>query len=177
VIADRLIGDDEPFDPAHLLIAKEHIIWGAHRFHEKLPAGGWLVWDKKPEGVGVNDFGDGEAAWISRPGPLRIVRHLWNGLIVQSGSAEAARQVSSSAQVRRLHPTQKPEAVMKWCLTFIKGQTILDPYMGSGTTGVAAVQLGRSFIGIEIDPAHFDIACRRIEDAQRQGDFFVEAAA
>jgi DNA modification methylase len=56
-------------------------------------------------------------------------------------------------------------------------QTILDPFMGSGTTGVAAVQLGRNFIGCEIEPAYFDIACKRIEDAQRQGDFFVDAAA
>jgi DNA modification methylase len=67
---------------------------------------------------------------------------------------------------------------MKWCLGFVpKADTILDPFMGSGTTGVAAVQMGRSFIGIEREPKYFDIACKRIEDAQRQGDFFVEAAA
>jgi DNA modification methylase len=56
-------------------------------------------------------------------------------------------------------------------------QLVLDPFMGSGTTGVAAVQMGRSFIGIEREPKYFDIACKRIEDAQRQGDFFVEVAA
>jgi DNA modification methylase len=57
------------------------------------------------------------------------------------------------------------------------GGTACDPFMGSGTTGVAAVQMGRSFIGIEREPRYFDIACKRIEDAQRQGDFFTGAAA
>ena len=76
------------------------------------------------------------------------------------------------------HPTQKPVALMKWCLGFVpKAQTILDPFMGSGTTGVAAVQMGRDFIGIEREPKYFDIACRRIEQAQRQGDLFIESAA
>lgn len=58
-----------------------------------------------------------------------------------------------------------------------QGDLILDPFMGSGTTGVAAVQMARNFIGIECVPAYFDIACRRIEDAQRQGDLFVGNAA
>jgi DNA modification methylase len=62
---------------------------------------------------------------------------------------------------------------MKWCLSFVKGQTILDPFMGSGTTGVACVKLGRKFIGIELEPKYFDIACRRIEEAYRQPDMFV----
>lgn len=77
------------------------------------------------------------------------------------------------------HPTQKPLALLsRWVADFSEpGETILDPFMGSGTTGVAAVQMGRSFIGIEREPKYFDIACKRIEDAQRQGDFFVEAAA
>ena len=75
----------------------------------------------------------------------------------------------------RFHPTQKPVGVMKWCLTFTPdAQTILDPFMGSGTTGVAAVQMGSKFIGIEREEKYFQIACKRIEDAQRQGDFFVE---
>ena len=66
---------------------------------------------------------------------------------------------------------------MKWCLGFVPdAQTILDTFMGSGTTGVAAVQMGRSFIGIEREPKYFDIACKRIEDAQRQTDLFITAA-
>jgi site-specific DNA-methyltransferase (adenine-specific) len=76
------------------------------------------------------------------------------------------------------HPCPKPIGLMKWLVNraTLDGETILDPFMGSGTTGVAAVQMGRSFIGIEREPKYFDIACRRIEDSQRQGDFFVEAA-
>lgn len=77
------------------------------------------------------------------------------------------------------HPTEKPRRLMAELVAdFTKpGQTVCDPFMGSGTTGVAAVQAGRAFIGIERDPTYFDIACRRIEDAQRQGNLFSEAAA
>lgn len=67
----------------------------------------------------------------------------------------------------------KPLAVMEWCLSFIPdAQTILDPFMGSGTTGVAAMNLKRKFIGIEREEKYFDIACKRIEDAQRQENLF-----
>ena len=76
------------------------------------------------------------------------------------------------------HPTQKPVALMQWCLGFLPdATTILDPFMGSGTTGVACVKLGRKFTGIELDPDYFDIACKRIEDAYRQPDMFVEPPA
>lgn len=71
------------------------------------------------------------------------------------------------------HPTEKNVALMKVLIKATEG-TILDPFMGSGTTGVAAVQMGRDFIGIEREPKYFDIACRRIEQAQRQGDLFIE---
>ncbi len=78
-----------------------------------------------------------------------------------------------------LHPTEKPRRLMAEIISDFTsdGQTICDPFMGSGTTGVAAVQMGRDFIGIEQDPAHFATACKRIEDAQRQGDMFLETAA
>ncbi len=77
------------------------------------------------------------------------------------------------------HPTGKPlEMVSSWVQRFtVRGETILDPFMGSGTTGVAAVQMGRSFIGIERESKYFDIACKRIEQAYAQGDFFVAKAA
>lgn len=71
------------------------------------------------------------------------------------------------------HPTQKPVQLMTWCVQKTEGDLILDPFMGSGTTGVACARLGRRFIGIEIEPRYFDIACRRIEQAQRQPDLFV----
>ena len=75
------------------------------------------------------------------------------------------------------HKNEKPVALMKRLLAFLDPATCCDPFMGSGTTGVAAVQQGRAFVGIEQDSDHFDIACKRIEDAQRQGQLFSEAAA
>ncbi len=78
-----------------------------------------------------------------------------------------------------LHPTEKPRRLMAEIIGDFSnpGQLICDPFMGSGTTGVAAVQMGRRFIGIEMNPTYFDIACKRIEDAQRQGSLFGEVAA
>jgi DNA modification methylase len=73
------------------------------------------------------------------------------------------------------HPCPKPVSWMRWAVSRATrdGETILDPFMGSGTTGVACVKLGRRFIGIEIDETYFDIACERIEKAVAQPDFFV----
>lgn len=168
-IYEPIIGDKEPFDPSPLLgLAPEILIFGAHKFADRLPAGGWLVWDKVPTGK-VRDQGDGEAAWINRDQPMRIFRLLWDGLSVGTG----ARHEVTAGQ-KRLHPSQKPELLMSWCLGFIRGETILDPYMGAGATGVAAVRRGKRFIGIEIVPKYFDIACRRIEAATRQPDLFIE---
>jgi site-specific DNA-methyltransferase (adenine-specific) len=92
----------------------------------------------------------------------------WNG----GGS----RAVWSYPSPRGEHPTQKPvELIGEWIELFSDaGETILDPFMGSGTTGVAAVKLGRKFIGIEIEPKYFDIACRRITDALARPDLFIE---
>jgi len=136
------------------------IIWGGNYFTDFLPPTmQWLVWDK-----GQRDFSlaDCEFAWSSQRKAARIFTYT-RPQALQDG---------------RVHPTQKPIALMKWCLGFLPdGTTILDPFMGSGTTGVAAVQMGRSFIGIEREPKYFEIACRRIEDAQRQGDLFIGEAA
>ena len=168
---DGIVGDDKPFDPTPFLaLGKECLIWGAHKFHDRLPLGSWLVWDKVPTGK-VRDQGDGEAAWINSQQQLRIFRLLWDGVCVGS----AARHEVTAGQ-QRYHPTQKPEALMAWCLGFVKGHTILDPFMGSGTTGVACARLGRKFTGIEIEPKYFDIACERIEEAYRQRDLFVPAS-
>lgn len=167
-------GDDKPFDPTHLIgLAPHAIIWGAHKFADRLPRGSWLVWDKVPTGK-VRDQGDGEAAWVSTPDlPLRMYRLLWDGLCVGNG---ARHEVTAGQQ--RLHPTQKPEALMMWCLQRlpINVGMICDPYMGAGSTGVAAVKLGFRFIGIELEPDYFDIACRRIEEAYRQPRLFDEPA-
>lgn len=121
------------------------------------PTSCWLVWDKLN---GTNDFADCELAWTNWPKAVRRFQWRWNGMIRQ-GNEE------------RYHPTQKPIEVMKWVIELCpKSETILDPFMGSGTTGVAAVQMGRKFIGIEREPKYFAIACKRIEDAQRTFDMF-----
>ncbi len=161
-------GDDAAFNPTPWLgYAPVVVMWGAHKFADRLPPGGWLVWDKVPTGK-IRDQGDGEAAWINRDQPMRIYRLLWDGLCVGVG---ARHEVTAGQQ--RYHPAQKPEALMRWCIEQAGDvQTIFDPYMGSGSTGVACGQLGRKFIGIEIEPKYFDIACERIENAQRQSRMF-----
>lgn len=160
-------GDDAPFDPAHLIgLAPAVLMWGSHKFGDRLPRGRTLVWDKVPTGK-VRSQGDGETAWtnVNPDGPLRIFRLLWDGLCVGQGSRHEV-----TAGQKRHHPMQKPEALMRWCIQQAGDPaSILDPYMGSGSTGIAAIQMGREFIGIESVPAYFDIACRRIDDAQRQG--------
>lgn len=138
-----------------LQLSGEQIIWGGNYFADKLPVSkGWLYWQKLMGG----DFADGELAWTSRDKALREFT-LCNKMHGKE------------------HPTQKPVKLMQWCLTHIPtAQTILDPFMGSGTTGVACVKAGRKFIGIEIDEGYFNIACERIRKAYAQPDFFVERA-
>jgi site-specific DNA-methyltransferase (adenine-specific)/modification methylase len=126
------------------------------------------VWDKVPTGK-VRDQGDGEAAWINRDQPMRIFRLLWDGLCV----GEGARHEVTAGQ-KRFHPSQKPEALMLWCMGFIKGQSVIDPYMGAGSTGVAAVRRGKQFTGIECVEKYFDISCRRISNALARPDLFIE---
>ena len=139
-----------------LSVSERQVIWGGNYFADWLPATGkWLVWDK---GQRISQS-DGELAYTSESGALRIFTQ--NRVALMLEGAE--------------HPTQKPIEVMKWSLQqFDDARTILDPFMGSGTTGVAAVKLGRRFTGIEIDPGYFDIACRRIEAALKQPDMFID---
>lgn len=159
-----IIGDDQQFDPSFLLGEWESIIFGANHFADKLPPSPcWLIWDKR-DGICNNDQADCELAWCSIKKPARLVRHLWNGMLKASERGQ-----------ERVHPTQKPIAVMQWCLTHVPdARTILDPFMGSGTTGVACVKMGRSFIGIELDPDYFEIACQRVRDAYAQPDMFID---
>lgn len=158
---DNVTPDKELFN-LFLNLANESIVWGGNYFTDKLPCGEfWLVWDKQNT---MPTFSDCELAWtnIAKKSVKRIV-YMQNGCMTKSKEKE------------RFHPTQKPVDVMKWCIEQCKKnpQTILDPFMGSGTTGVGAVQMGRKFIGIEREEKYFDIACRRIEEAQKQGDIFI----
>jgi len=161
-----IVGDDAPFDPNPWLAFQFVVLFGANHFADRLPpSSAWLIWDKR-DGVCSNDQADCELAWTNFGTPARLTRHLWNGMLKATERGEP-----------RVHPTQKPIAVMDWVIRLIpNANTILDPFMGSGTTGVAAVKLGRRFIGIEIEPKYFDIACRRVSEALRQPDLFVEPA-
>ncbi len=155
----KIAGDDRPFDPAPFLDYRHVVMFGANNFSSKLPdSRGWVFWDKKP-GMKKMDQGDGEMIWTNKDKSIRRVVYLWNGL----------QRDGELGQVH-YHPTQKPVELMKWLIeNYAKdADTILDPFMGSGTTGVAAVQLQRNFIGIEIDPGYFAIAKKRIELAQAQ---------
>ena len=136
------------------------VIWGGNYFADLLPASSkWLVWDK-----GQTDFSlaDCELAWCSFGGAVRRI----------------AFSRSKAMQDGKEHPTQKPIEVMRWCIDQLPTGcgTILDPFMGSGTTGVACAKMGRRFIGCEISERYFDIACRRIAEAYRQPDMFVAPA-
>jgi DNA modification methylase len=131
------------------------IIWGGNYF-DLPPYRAPLVWDKNNAG---RDFADFELAWTNLDMVAR--RFVFRPMNMDGG---------------KQHPTQKPLALMEWCLGFLpSAQTILDPFMGSGTTLVACQRLGRSGTGIELDPEYFAIACKRVDEATRQPDLFVAA--
>lgn len=154
--------DRERPPPSLIMMLREisayQIIWGGNYFTDILPPTmQWLIWDK-----GQREFSlaDCEMAWSSQKAASRLF-NFSRGKAVLDGKE---------------HPTQKPIEVMKWCLEFIPDScaTIVDPFMGSGTTGIASVKTGRKFIGIEKEPKYFDIACRRIQDALDRPDMFID---
>ncbi len=147
-----VVGDDVPFDPRPLLVFKNIILWGANHYADKLPpSGGWLIWDKRCMTV-VNDQSDCEMAWTNIRNTARIYYHVWDGF-----------RRGSEKDIPRVHPTQKALGLMRWCLELQPdAHTILDPFMGSGTTLRAAKDLGRKAIGIEIEEKYCEIAAKRM---------------
>lgn len=157
---------DNQSDPDGVSFARSisdwQIIFGGN-YYELPPTPCWLVWDK----INNGNFADCELAWTNLKGAVRRINWLWDGF---------RQQVAEN----RVHPTQKPLGVMTWCIERLPSsvETILDPYAGSGTTGVAAIRMGKKFTGIERLPKYFDIMCRRIEEAYRQpADLFIEPPA
>jgi len=150
---ESVVGDTQPFDPSPFIDGPA-ILWGGNHYADRMPpTRGGLIWDKRG-GIRPNDQSDCEIAWTNVIETARLFFKYWNG----GGITED-----------RYHPTQKPVALMEWCLGFIPDAlTILDPFMGSGTTGVACANLGRKFIGIEIEEKYFTIACERIKRAYEQ---------
>lgn len=151
--------DNAPADALGEILALGdlQIVWGGN-YYQLPPSRGWLSWYKPDAPPSMGSF---ELAWTNQSRNTRQ--------ITCSIGATNAERVG--------HPTQKPLAVMLWCIRDLPASAILDPFMGSGTTGVAAVKLGRTFTGIEIDPGYFDIACSRIEAALREPDMFIAPPA
>lgn len=135
------------------------IIWGGN-YYALPPTRCWLSWFKPDAPPSMAHF---ELAWTS----------------FDANSRQLSVSIGETNPERLGHPTQKPLRLMKWCLGFLPNpeKPVLDPFMGSGTTGVAAVLAGRSFVGVERDERYFEMACRRIDDAQRQGDFLLGGAS
>lgn len=140
---------------ATIAAGKHCIIWGGNYF-QLPPVAGWLVWDKVN---GSNDFADCELAWTNLPIAVRQFRHMWHGMLRDSERNEP-----------RVHPTQKPIALMKWCISKRKElpKLVVDPFAGSAPVGVACMDMGIAYIGIEKMRRNFDIACGRIDRAQQQ---------
>jgi len=152
---------DKKYIDKLLEISQHQIIFGGNYYADWLPASsGWIYWDKKTTG----DFGDGELAYTSFKRAIRAISFQWSGF----------KQEDMKNKEKRVHLTQKPEYVMKWIVANYTKETdlVLDPFMGSGTTGVACAAGKRRFIGVEKEKRYFDIACKRIDYAYRQLTLF-----
>lgn len=157
---DKSVPSSDVID-AMLSIADYAVIFGGN-YMQLPPSRNFLVWDKGA-GFKGRDFAECEFAWCSWDANARLLTR---------------DPLASGDYKAKQHPTQKPIPVMAWAIRHVpKAETILDPFMGSGTTGVAAVQMGRKFIGIEREPKYFDIACQRIEQAMAQGQLFTPETA
>jgi site-specific DNA-methyltransferase (adenine-specific) len=149
--------DDVPFDPEPLMRFSRLILFGANHYATRLPESpSWIVWDKTAglrsnRSIGFNDNADAELIWTNLGGPVRILGHQWIGLMKATERGEP-----------RVHPTQKPTALIRWMVSEWSTGTILDPFMGSGTTLRAAKDLGRKAIGIEIEERYCEIAVKRL---------------
>ena len=153
----RFRGDDEAANIGVWMDFPQVLLWGADHLRGQLPAGGrFLAWDKLAGLQPWDSFSDVEFAWHSRKGASRGISQRWKGLIGLGVDGE---------DKTREHPTQKPIRVMQWCIRECRlepGATILDPYMGSGTTAIAAFGMDMRFVGVEIERRWFDAACERI---------------
>ena len=142
-----IIGDDKPFDPAPWLDFDNVILWGSNHYSQRLPVGTTLVWIKRNSSAYGSFLSDAEIGW--QRGGHGVYCHKNMSL--------------KGTENNRSHPTQKPVGLMLWCINRSKATgTILDPFMGSGTTLVAAKELGRKAIGIEISKEYCDIAVKRL---------------
>ena len=156
--------DSDPIDDELLQLTinagTNAIVFGGNYFNVS-PSSCWLVWDKNNGG---NKYADAELAWTNLKMAVRLKKYTWHGMIQENMSNKEIRE----------HPTQKPVPIIEWCLNFAPKTTltVADPFMGSGTTGVACANMGKTFYGIERERKYFDIACERIERAYAQQRLF-----
>lgn len=162
-----IVGDDAPFDPAPWLGFDEVILFGANHFFPRLPEGGLMVWIKQHPHLFGTFLGDAEVAW--RKGSA--------GVFCFYKPFKSPTIAIREACGEKGHPTQKSIDVMAWLIRSTKAGVIADPYMGSGTTGVAAVREGRGFVGCEIVPRYFETARRRIAAELAQPRLEINAPA
>jgi site-specific DNA-methyltransferase (adenine-specific) len=163
-------GDGEPFDPTPWLGFPKVVLFGANHYAEKLPVGTTLVWIKKADHLFGTFLSDAEIGWMKGGYGVYCFRKQF---------PPPCRIKEGGVPGKAAHPTQKPVALMEWCLEKLKlkpGDTVLDPYMGSGTTGVACVRLGLNFIGMEKVAGHKANADRRIRSASPSMPLFPEPA-
>jgi site-specific DNA-methyltransferase (adenine-specific) len=159
----EVINDDGPFDPAPFIDFPAVILWGANHYAQCLPVGTTLVWVKRCAELYGSFLSDAEIAW--KKGGYGVY-------CFEKQFPPPSRMAQNGGVVA--HPNQKPIELMRWCIERVSkvGDTIFDPFMGSGTTGVACMQLGRNFIGCEIEQKYYTIAERRIKDAADQPPLF-----
>lgn len=162
----NIAGDAEPFDPAPWLEFRSAVLWGANHYWSRLPVGRTLLWIKKPTHLLGTFLSDFEVGWASGG----------HGCFAHFRQFPPPSRMAENDGKTVGHPTQKPLSLMEWCISeFSKGdEPIVDPFMGSGTTGVAAIRQGRAFFGVEKRPDYFETACRRIAEAYAQPRLFDE---
>ena len=147
-------GDHEDFDPTHIfnIQASRYCVWGADWFADKMPKGmSPIVWDKQPHHCVAGPQNHFELCWVLPKEKRRIIRHLWTGFTAKEKDED------------RTHPTQKPVDVCRDIIGSGEG-VIVDVYLGSGTTMVAAEQLGRRCFGMELEPKYVAVALQRLAD-------------
>ncbi len=165
----RIEEDAAPFDPAPWTTFPRCVLFGANHYGARLPVGTTLIWLKKGDHLFGTFLSDAELAWMKGGHGVYAFRQEWS-------PQHKANDLNGGGKPCSAHPCQKPITLMAWCMDKAKvaeGMTVLDPFMGSGTTGIACIRTGRRFIGVEKDPAHYATALARIQRELAQGDLFL----
>lgn len=166
---EPILGDDKDFDPVPFLGFRKVTLWGYQHFSQRVPLGTILFWQKKADRELGVFLSDGELAW--EKGGMGVYKYAqrWNGFNRDGESAERGQ--------KSLHPTQKPVGLMRWCIERQKldreKDIILDPFCGSGSTLVAAIQLGFNCIGIEKSPTYVPTIRQRVSEELAQPRLFL----